>query len=72
MSKKKLNKTEVVPDFSQIPYHVDQIKCPKCSQIQTAKVLHEWPQYAYLHDCVHCGHRITKKDWKSLKLNKNA
>lgn len=61
--------TEVVPDFEQIPFHLDQIKCPKCKQVQTAKVLHNWPQYQYLHQCGNCGHRITKKDWQSLKRN---
>ena len=67
----KVNKTTVrtmfVPDDSQLPFHIDTIKCPKCPQIQSAKVVHGWPKYKYSHKCVGCGYQITKKDWKSAQ-----
>jgi hypothetical protein len=63
----KVQKTTVEPDFSQLPFHVDTIKCPKCSEIQSAQVVHAWPKYKYRHKCVACGLGITKTNWNSVE-----
>jgi len=66
-AKPKPSQTIVVPDFEQIPFQTDHITCPKCGKVQSAKILHTWPKYKYLHQCVDCGFKITKTDWKSIE-----
>jgi ribosomal protein S27E len=58
--------TSVMADDSQLGSHLETIKCKKCKTKQTARVLHGYPQYKYMHQCIGCGHIITKKDWKKF------
>ena len=60
-------RTTLTADYSQLPFHVDHIRCTKCKTVQSAKVIHGFPKYKYLHQCTGCGFRITKKDWKSIQ-----
>lgn len=59
-------KTTVVRDDDQLPYDLDQICCPKCSELQTARILNRWPRREYKHTCVVCRFVIRKKDWISV------
>lgn len=48
-------------------FHTDLIRCPKCNEIQKAKVYHTMPFYIYVHTCVKCNYSITEDEW--VKVN---
>lgn len=61
--------TKVVPDFDQLPYSVDHIRCPQCGKGQLARIIHTLPDDLYEHECYACFFIIQKPDWKSTNPN---
>lgn len=44
-------------------HHIEKIICPKCGQINYAKVEHTPIFDVYIHDCS-CGYTITESEWE--------
>ena len=57
-----------IPTPESVNFKVDYIKCPKCAEIQSAKVVFTQPENIYLHKCIksNCGHIILKDEWHSI------
>jgi len=43
--------------------HIEQIECPECGKRQIATVLHTFPWWSYVHDCVSCKYTIMESEW---------
>lgn len=52
--------------------HIDIIKCPNCSHIQSATVLHSIPFSTFIHDCEKCKYVIMESEWNKMDIHVNA
>ena len=52
-----------------VDFHVNTIQCPKCGEIQKAKVRHTVPFYDYTHTCIKCGYVITESEWSGPEVD---
>lgn len=43
--------------------HIEQIECPECGKRQVAEVLHTFPWWSYVHNCVSCRYTIMESEW---------
>ena len=46
--------------------HKEEIECPECGKRQQATVLHTFPWFSYVHDCVGCKYTIMESEWNLL------
>ena len=44
-----------------------KIKCPRCGNVQNARVKKTLPFYTYMHICKKCGYVITESEWDEVK-----
>lgn len=49
--------------------HNEKIKCPECSSIEDAIVIHAKTDFdwsTYIHDCSKCGYTIMESEWEEI------
>lgn len=46
--------------------HSEVIICPSCHSVEMATVLHTWPFYSRVHDCLACGYTIMESEWEQM------
>ena len=44
-----------------------KIRCPRCGNVQNARVKKTIPFYTYIYTCRKCGYVITESDWEEVK-----
>lgn len=49
--------------LNKIPFHYENIECPKCKSVEKAKVYETEPFYMYVHICSKCEYPITESEW---------
>jgi hypothetical protein len=46
--------------------HKETIECPECKKKQIAEVLHTFPWWSYIHNCVNCNYTIMESEWTCI------
>jgi len=58
-----MNPLKINTNIDDVKSHKEQIECPECGKRQTATVLHIFPWWSYVHNCVSCKYTIMESEW---------